>query len=154
MGPKQEDQRVLFGSPLRQTKALPLTLPDGTEVFHYYEAKVSYLMMGVDDFFFTSYLLVDTYQGETEDQRDTYDTAYEGCGIDPASMRSFEFPFWNPREHMFASLAERLDQVTKELGQMMGTFDKHMRRYVSGTTLLPEILAHCVIAGKREPRLL
>ena len=153
-GPQRTDGRSLFGQSLRQSKALPLTLPNGSALFHYYEAKVSYVIFGLDDFFFTSYLLTDTYQGETEVQRDKYATAYGGRGLDPACMRSFEFPFWNPREHMFASLATRLGQVTKELTQMMNMFDKHMRRYVSGTLHTLEFSTHRLLAGGREYSLL
>jgi hypothetical protein len=130
-GPRKKDERVLFGSDLRQSKPLPLTLPNGIEIFHYYEAKVSYMVTGIDDFFFTTYLLADTYQGGSEVQRNNYAKAYKGLGIDPASMRTFEFPYWNPREHMFASLAVRLAQATEEVTQMMDTFDRNMRRYVS-----------------------
>lgn len=96
---------------------------------YYYEAKVSYLMIGLDDFFFTTYLLVDTYHGGSETDREDY-VDYDVHGLDPASMRPFEFPFWNPREHIFAALATRLGQVTMEVDHMVLNLDKFMRGYV------------------------
>ena len=73
---------------------------------------------------------MDTYQGESEKKWEEYAT-YDGAGLDPGPMKSFEFPFWNPRELFFATIDARLGQVTGEFICFVNKLDEYMKAYVS-----------------------
>lgn len=119
----------MFRRCLRKSRVLPLS---GTSELWYYEAKASFLIIGIDDFFWTSYCLVDAYFG-AERLKSTYLKALNGLGCDPATggSRTMEFPFWNPREMFLATYASRLSGATKEFRNLIYEFDGRMKYYVS-----------------------
>jgi hypothetical protein len=101
--------------------------------------KSSFLATGYDDFFWTSYTLVDTYHGGSEKFKSTYLTAFGGKGLDPATGggQTLEFPYWNPREYFLAAGARRLNQATKEWRDLLQAFDRRMISYVRSLSYSP-----------------
>jgi hypothetical protein len=123
------DRRMLQGKLLRRSEILPLAQDEHTDVFTYHEAQTSFLVAGVDEFFLTSYCLVDTYSG-SERMKTSYLEALDGVGLDPASCRTLKFPYWNPREYFLAVFAKRIGQGTMEWRNLIRVFDRRMKYYV------------------------
>jgi hypothetical protein len=135
-GMPSQDGRMLQGKRLRRSEILPLAENEHSDQHSYHEAQSSFLVTGVDDFFWTSYCFVDTYYG-SERMKSTYLSALDGVGIDPASCRTLVFPYWNPREYLLAVFATRMRQATMEWRNLIRNFDRRMKYYVSCVSSLP-----------------
>jgi hypothetical protein len=130
-GRQLRDKRTLFGKPLRKSKPLPLARNGRNRGLMYHEAKMSCKVIGIDDFFWTSYYLDDCYFG-SEKMKSTYLSTVDSEGLDPASggARTLKYPFWNPREYFLKVLARRMGQATREYRNLILAFDCRMRTYV------------------------
>lgn len=131
-GQRRPDSRRVDDTNLRQSIKLPLgqTCSPEEEDF-YYEAEVSLLVTGVDEWFWTAYCLVDGYF-EPEFRYTEY---FEGSSPhDPCTgYRALHHPYWNPREFFLAVLSRRLRQATREWRALIHTFEERMNRYVNAT---------------------
>ncbi|KAF2088867.1 hypothetical protein K490DRAFT_38141, partial [Saccharata proteae CBS 121410] len=122
----------------RKSRPLPLGPFDNpsSETHHYYEANLSFLVFGVDEWFWTSYCCVDTYFGS-----EPYKYTYFGGSLptDPASggRLALDRPAWNPRQYFLAVLTQRMLQITQEWGALINAFDERLSDY-------EEIFAHMV----------
>ena len=113
---------------LRRYSRLPLNLSNSQTSEFIYEAQISFLVSGFDDWFWTSYCFVDTFP-ISEDSP----TSYRDRGVDAAGggERYVEFPVWNPREYFLYVLSRRFRQVTKEWSILVDTLDSRLDVYVS-----------------------
>ncbi|PSN73203.1 hypothetical protein BS50DRAFT_482272 [Corynespora cassiicola Philippines] len=133
------DSRSIKGEHLRKTSVLPLRswLIDGDfrqssdgEELYYYEAQVSSLSMGVSEWFWTEYFLVDTYFG-SEPGLATYFAGEAGCGFDPplGGHGNMSIACFDPREYWLKKIARRMYQVRSEFAALIETFNKRMDQY-------------------------
>ncbi|KAF2093075.1 hypothetical protein NA57DRAFT_81756 [Rhizodiscina lignyota] len=114
---------------LRKCKLLPLSTPGSYDKdYHYYEANVSLLVTGIDEWFWQAYCLIDSYFSPKYNPKRHFERPK---WVDPCTgTRPLEFPHWNPREFFLAVLSARLDQATREWRALIDTFDGRMSAYV------------------------
>ncbi|KAI9763551.1 MAG: hypothetical protein M1839_006377 [Geoglossum umbratile] len=101
-----------------------------------HEVQTSFLVTGVDEWFWTAYCCTETYFGETKDTAQGYFTA----GLDPSSGGAslLKYPVWNPREYFLGVLRRRIKQAMKEWSSVVFTVEKRLAihdEYVFGETL-------------------
>ena len=129
-----EDTRTLVSKPLRKAWPLPIKVKQSEKPESYmcYEAKTSFLLIGSDDFCWTSICFADGPPG-SEKLKSTYLSAAGGRGKDPATggERTMEFPYWSPQEYFLVVLSRRMRAATKESINCIRTFDARLRTYVS-----------------------
>lgn len=77
----------------------------------FYEAQISVLLVGVDEWFWTVYCCVETF---FESERDP--AWYEAYNFDAPTGggRQASHPVWSPRGYFLLVLSRRMNQVTKE----------------------------------------
>ncbi|OJD36486.1 transcription factor sef1 [Diplodia corticola] len=130
VGEETSDPRRISGRGFRRSRSLPLSDPSENSKGYYYEAQVSFLVSGVDEWFWTSYLFVDTYFGKEEDYNSCYANPDVTTGTDPASGSiQLKHQVWNPREYFLAVLTQRMRQVTGEWTYLINTFEAQMNIY-------------------------
>lgn len=96
---------------------------------HYHEAQVSILIVGIDEWLWTTYCCVDTYFEEKTDDRTYLDGPSE---LDPPTAGLFQlvYPMWNPRQYYLAIVARRMMQVTREWTALVNAFEQRLMEYV------------------------
>lgn len=125
-GTEKTDLRRYQDHRLRRSYELPLPRRPNEKSTRYYEAQISGLTTGIDDFFYTTYCFVDTYFGSED-----LCARYLELRIDPlTAIRSLQFPIWNPRENYILPFSQRLRQVTEEQRDLIDEFDDRMEEYV------------------------
>lgn len=129
-GRKMTDKRNFRGEPLRQ--AIPLPLPrqlDETADF-FYEAQISVLVAGVDEWVWTSYCFVDAFYGSEPERLEYLDPPHPS---EPASggSKSLNLPKWSPREFFLCVLDYRIMQAVREFKALIDAFVERMNTYVS-----------------------
>lgn len=109
-GPLKTDMRTLRRSSLRRAKAMFSLLDDPPINAFFYEAQTSFLLVGVDEWFWTAYCCTETF---FKSERST--NWYEENTCDGPTARNFpDLPIWNPRLYFLHVLSRRLTQVTRE----------------------------------------
>jgi hypothetical protein len=124
------DNRTFEGGRLRKAVRLPLPRTELEEMSHYYEVNISLLVIGVDDWLWTSYFLVDTYHG-SEPQKLKYLNDRSPREPATAGTKSLDFPLWCPREFFITVLNVRFNQAVREFRATIDAFDGRMSEYVS-----------------------
>lgn len=124
------DKRTLNEKPLRASRILPLAIGDSANDLYYYEAQLSFLVTGVDEWRYTSYCCVDTYF-RSEPRHAEY--LEPPTRIEPAAggLLSLEYPKWNPREFFLIILSFRIEQAVSESQALIDSFEGRMNAYVS-----------------------
>jgi hypothetical protein len=103
-------------------RELPLSLSKSKkEKDYYYEAHISLLVTGVDEWQWTAYFCVDTYFG-AEESWEEYPSGNYGYDGPSGGWIWQKYPYWNPREYFLAVLMRRISQATTEWGVLIGTF--------------------------------
>jgi hypothetical protein len=115
-----QDSRHVFGKPLRQSRFLPLQPNmNAEEDLYYHEAQISLFSWGFSGSKWTELCLVDTYFMSEKTVK------YTGPSAN------------NPRESMFLSFDEGMEQIAGELGALVEAYVERMDIYVSSCMLLP-----------------
>ena len=94
---------------------------------HLYEAQISVLVTGVDEWFWTAYCFADTYFGSDESIQYYHKNKLDALA---GGEKSARFPVWNPREYFLSILSRRLKQVTKEWSNVIEALEMRLRSYV------------------------
>ena len=90
-----------------------------------YEAQLSLLVTGVDEWFWTAYCCAETYFGSGESIQYYSDNQLDAL---TGGEKSMLYPVWNPREYF---LSRRLKQATKEWSNVVETLQDRLRLHVS-----------------------
>ena len=103
---------------------------DGEGEAYYYEAQISFLMIGIDEWLWTTYCCVDTFFG-SETDREAYLNPH--CPTDAASGGSLfqKYPVWNPRQYFLAVLSRRMLQARYEWTTLVECYTNRLSTYVS-----------------------
>ena len=102
---------------------------DGPQNHEYlYEAQLSLLVTGVDEWFWTAYCCAETYFGSEESIQYYSDNELDAL---TGGEKSMLYPVWNPREYFLSVLSRRLKQVTKEWIIVVDTLQDRLRLHVS-----------------------
>lgn len=94
----------------------------------YYEAQISFLLTGVDEWHWTAYCCVDTFFGGNESAKWYGGTQFDAL---PGGVKMAFWPVWNPREYYLLAFAKRLHQATKEWTNAILELDARLDRFVS-----------------------
>lgn len=98
-----------------------------------YEAQVSVLVTGVDEWFWTAYCCAETYFGSEEPVNYYYENHLDAPS---GGEISSQLPVWNPREYFLSILSRRLKQVTKEWSNVVEAVEQCLKGYVSLSCLV------------------
>ena len=95
---------------------------------HLYEAQISVVIIGVDEWAWTSYCCTETYFGSEESVQ-----FYHSRGLDASSggAKPTHYPVWNPREYFLFVLSLQVNQITKEWSNIVTTLEERLQPYVS-----------------------
>ncbi|KAL4940723.1 hypothetical protein BDV06DRAFT_223802 [Aspergillus oleicola] len=97
---------------------------DEKEFFH--EAQISVLLVGIDEWVWTLYCLVERHYSETgpEDVND-----YISSGRDAPSGEgvSYSMPIWNPREYFLLVISRRMSEVRFEWADLVQTLETRFK---------------------------
>lgn len=108
--------------------------PGQKEFFH--EAQVSVLLVGIDEWVWTLYCLV---EGQFEDSRDPAELEKFVTNMSDAPSGNYalyQMPIWNPREYFLMVLCRRMDQATLEWQNLVETLDQRLKDLVSLISLI------------------
>lgn len=93
-----------------------------------YEAQISILVVGVDEWFWTAYCLTDTFFGGNRTVQDYFD---DNSDAPTGGDKPAKYPVWNPRGYFILVLFRRMRQATKEWGNVVSTLDARLTKLVS-----------------------
>lgn len=132
-------------TPLRQSRDISFLnwKSSGTSSF-LYEAQISCVVAGSDEWRWVAYCFVDTYFDATSEARETVQSYYddsqgdEGMLADPFTfgVKDANDPIQNPREYFLEVLRIRLNQVKCEWEQVVAKVQESIREYVPVGSLL------------------
>ena len=93
-----------------------------------YEAQISLLVTGVDEWYWTAYCCTEVYFSSEEKMQ-----YYHDHGLDAPSggERPAHSPVWNPREYFLFILSRRFRQVTKEYQNLVVALEERLEMQVS-----------------------
>ncbi|KAL8822470.1 MAG: hypothetical protein Q9191_006796 [Dirinaria sp. TL-2023a] len=91
-----------------------------------YEAQVSLLVTGSDEWFWTAYCCAETYFGSEESAKYYHEKRLDAPSGGEISSR---LPVWNPREYFLSILSRRLKQVTKEWNNTVKAVEQCLKAY-------------------------
>ena len=105
----------------------------------FYEAQISFVVVGIDEWVWTGYFCADTYFGSEETLQ-----YYHERGLDAPSggAKSTYYPIWNPREYFLFILSVRVNQVTKEWSNIVEALEERLQYHVR-PVVFAERQGHC-----------
>ncbi|KGO61614.1 tumor suppressor protein, LOH1CR12 [Penicillium expansum] len=118
---RRDDYRLQDNRRLRKHRLFRLSGQDAV-----YEAQLSLIVFGVDDFFWTAFFCEDAYFRASNPIAEYLQDEVDG----PSSgLRMSRFPIWDPRYYFLSILVIRMSQITMEWAVLMeiiaGNLDKH-----------------------------
>lgn len=102
----------------------------------YYQAQISFLLTGVDEWHWTAYCCVDTFFGSERSPEWYISREFDGP---PAGGRAQFLPLWNPREYFLFVLSRRLNQATKEWTNVVLRLESRLDEYVPWSKYGPKL---------------
>ena len=126
-----EASRTHSQASLRKGSLLPFGDRNIDDQMYYYEASVSLLVSGPDEWVWTSYCFVDTYYNNERETMEDFENE-DGKDTDARSGRHsfFKSPVWDPRQYYLAVLSRRLMQVTNEWSNLVSVLDVRLTSFV------------------------
>lgn len=97
-----------------------------------YEAQISVVVVGVDEWVWTAYCCTETYFG-SEESVDFYHE--RGLDAPLGGARPTHYPVWNPREYFLLVLTSRMNQIMKEWGNLVNALEERLQYHVSNQRL-------------------
>jgi hypothetical protein len=125
-------------NPLRQSLDISFLNSKGLGPLNFlYEAQISCVIAGSDEYRWVAYCFVDTYF-DTDESKETVQSYHddslddEGMFADPFTFgeRDAEDPIHKPREYFLEVFRVRMDQVKCEWEQVVTNVQEHIRKYV------------------------
>lgn len=94
----------------------------------FYEAQISFIIVGLDDWVWTGYCFTETHFGSEESIDFYYGRGYDAPsgGAKPA-----HYPAWNPREYFLLILSLRVKQVTREWSNVVLALEERLHYHVA-----------------------
>ena len=94
-----------------------------------YESQISLLIIGIDEWFWTAYLCLDTFFEGKENISSHYSN--DNDALIGGAVRPNKFPVWNPRQYFLFILSRRFKQVTKEWAAIVRNLEGRLHLHVS-----------------------
>ncbi|MCJ1383972.1 hypothetical protein MMC17_007086 [Xylographa soralifera] len=111
---------------LRNCGKLPANMSNPLRPEYLYEAQISVMVTGVDEWLWTAYCCVDTFFGSEEGIEFYHDSTLDAA---TGGERLISQPVWNPREYFLYMLSCRFRQATKEWSIVVGTVESRLQAY-------------------------
>ena len=92
-----------------------------------YEAQISVLVTGTDEWFWTAYCCADTFFGSEETMQFYYNRRIDAP---TGGLKSKIYPVWNPREYFLLVLSRRFRQVTTEWANVLNALEGRLQYHV------------------------
>lgn len=147
-------RRRADGKPLRRSEeSIPLQAAPNTDSDdrdYVYEAQISVMVTGIDDWVWAAYCLADIYFKGEEHTESVEHYSNQQIMLDPHSCGRYPAnpPIWNPREYYLRALSCRMEQVKQEwsnsVSQLIQQTEPYVRaRMISGRSISfePTLLA-------------
>ncbi|MCJ1247183.1 hypothetical protein MMC30_004397 [Trapelia coarctata] len=109
--------------------------PLGQSPEYLYEAQISVIVTGVDEWFWTTYCRVDKFFGSEEDIKFYYE---RGLDAPTGGLKPAHYPEWNPRQYFLLILYRRFRQITKEWGNVVHTLEGRLHDSRQKTSLIDD----------------
>jgi len=142
-------RRKFNGRPLRRCRSLAFLNRLSAELTMFdidgyiYEAQISCLVTGIDNYSWIGYAFVDTYFKGPDNNEcvEYYDTTAKG--MDPLTMGRYDAnrPVWTPREYFVRVLQCRMDQVRQEWNNTVSGLLQGIEPHVSVISTLTDTSA-------------
>ena len=98
-----------------------------------YESQISLLITGIDEWFWSAYLCLDTFFEGKENLSSYY--SYDNDALIGGAVRPNRFPVWNPRQYFLFIFSRRFRQVTKEWAFIVRSLESRLHIHVCTSTL-------------------
>ncbi|KAF2084415.1 hypothetical protein K490DRAFT_68722 [Saccharata proteae CBS 121410] len=140
-GPEKPDTRLdKRAQPLRAASLLPLHPSAEEAAEHYHEASLSLVVVGLDEWQWSAYCLVDTYFEPSRRKaayatEPDYDHWEDPDGPAAGGANEFKGPMWNPREYFLVVLARRVQQVVMAWRVLMDVMEDRLKAYKPTTDI-------------------
>jgi hypothetical protein len=135
-------RQKLDGSPLRHSeKVIPLPMTDSSLATedgmnaYIYEAQLSVMVTGIDDWVWAAYCFVDVYFNVAGHKERVHHYSNPRIKLDPHSFGKHpaDPPMWNPRGYFLRALQARMHQVRDEwvnsVEELKQRIDPYVRLY-------------------------
>lgn len=109
-----------------------------------YDAQISFLITGVDEWLWTAYCCVDMFFGSEQDPETYYIREVDGPS---GGERSEDYPTWNPREYFMLVLSQRVTQITREWENVLYELCSRLEVYVIHAASTVEVIILLTIKG-------
>ena len=93
-----------------------------------YESQISLLISGIDEWFWSAYLCLDTFF-EGKENLTSY-CSYDSDALIDGAMRPNRFPIWNPRQNFLFKFSRRFRQATKEWTAIVRNLESRLHTQV------------------------
>jgi hypothetical protein len=155
--PLKKDCRIRRnGKVLRRSKKLtPFSSSDNASAAsetgddYLYEAQLSFLVVGRDDFRWTAYLFTDTFFKDL-DQEDDNDEEEEKFSDDPlraGGNHGANEPIWKPREYFIRVLHSWMDPLVAEWDTITYHAGQRVAEYVGFPSCHPLTMFYCLVCS-------
>jgi hypothetical protein len=140
----EDHRRDANGSPLRQSQDVSFLNWQGSGSPGFlYEAQISCVVAGVDEWRWVAYCFVDTYFDATEEARETVLSYHEdslvaeGMRADPLTfgVTKADDPIQEPRKYFLMVCQIRINQAKREWQQVVAKVQQSIREYVQVRSL-------------------
>ena len=113
---------------LRNCGKLPANLSNPLKPEYIYEAQISVMVTGIDEWFWTAHCCVDTYFGSEQGVEAYHDSTLDAP---TGGERLISQPAWNPREYFLYILSRRFRQTMKEWRITVNVIEGRLQIHVS-----------------------
>jgi len=139
--PRDGSPPKAYGKRLRESKDLSFlkgqnTGPEGQENYRIYQAQISCVVCGLDDWQWVTYAFVDTEHDDNGDDSADKATSSEGINEDPITCGlDANLPIWKPRQYFLKVFEIRAKQIRQEWDQLVRKLVLDISEYVCCATL-------------------
>jgi len=147
----EDHRRDANARPLRQSRDVSfLNWKNSGSSSFLYEAQISCLVSGTDEWRWVAYGFIDNYFDSEDDGKETVQQ-YHNDSIDEEGMRAdpltfgtcdSEKPIWNPRVYFLVVLKARLHQVKNEWQQVVAKVEESIWEYINVSFSFLDVVDH------------
>lgn len=93
--------------------------------------QVSVLLVGIDEWVWTLYCLVETHFEDSHNPTGLEQDVTNRRDAPSGNYASYTMPIWNPREYFLLVLCRRMSQATLEWQNLVETLDQRLKDLVN-----------------------
>ena len=112
---------------IRQSYSMIESIGDSADELFYYDAQISFLIIGTDEANWTAYCITDNYMGSRESIEDY--VTQNADGPSGGALKESQL-CWSPKEYFLLVLSKRIKQTNQEWGNVISTLMERLDAYV------------------------